>query len=215
MQTREQIISALENPGLIAVVRAKSADQVLPLAEALVAGGILAVEITMTTPKAIEMIRQATAALGSRALIGVGTVLDVETCSRALEAGAQFVVSPITRPALVPVAHQAGRPVMLGALTPTEAQTAYEAGSDFIKLFPADAFGPNYIKAIRAPLPHLRIVPTGGVDLTTIADFFKVGCTAVGVGSPLLTREILINNDWPALITRARQFVTASQAARK
>ena len=188
MRTKEQIISELTNPGIIAVVRAKRAAQVMPLAEALLAGGVVAVEITMTTPDAINAIRDAGTKLGNKALIGVGTVLDAKTCQAAIDAGAQFVVSPITRTELVPICRKAGRPVMLGAYTPTEAQTAHEAGSDFVKIFPADGLGAKYIKALRAPLPHLRIVPTGGVDLKTIADFFQdvaeiLDSFVTGVGS--------------------------------
>ena len=143
---------------------------------------------------------------GSRGWIGVGTILDVDTCRAALDAGAQYVVSPIVRPELVEVAHAAGRPVMLGAYTPTEAQLAHEAGSDFIKIFPADGLGPNYIKALRAPLPHLRIVPTGGVDLNTAADFPRAGCVALGVGSSLVSARILQEDNWSALTRVAREF---------
>jgi len=214
MRTKAQIIEQLLHPGVIAVVRARHSDQVVPLAEALVAGGIIAVEITMTTPDAIAAIREASAKLGERALIGVGTVLDEATCEVALAAGAQFVVSPIGRRELVTMAHQAGKPIMLGAYTPTEAQLAHEAGADFIKIFPADGLGPNYIKALRAPLPHLRLVPTGGVDLQTIADFFKAGCVAVGAGSSLISRGVLDQDDWPTLTRTAAAFVQAAMAAR-
>jgi 2-dehydro-3-deoxyphosphogluconate aldolase/(4S)-4-hydroxy-2-oxoglutarate aldolase len=214
MQSKAEIISRLTNPGVIAVVRALRSEQVIPLAEALVDGGIIAVEITLTTPEAIQAIREASRHFGSRALIGVGTVLKPFECQQALDAGAQFVVTPICRTELVALAHQATKPVMLGAYTPTEAQLAHEAGADFVKLFPADGLGPGYIKALRAPLPHLRIVPTGGVDLKTIGEFFRAGCPAVGAGSALITKEILQNDDWPQLTKRAREFVAAAQAAR-
>lgn len=214
MRTKSQIIEQLLDPGIIAVVRAKRADQVVPLAKALVTGGLIAVEITMTTPHAIAAIREATVQLGDRALIGVGTVLDEGTCRAAIEAGAQFIVSPICRHELVPIAHEAGKPIMLGAYTPTEAQLAHEAGSDFIKIFPADGLGPNYIKALRAPLPHLKIVPTGGVDLKTIGEFFKAGCVAVGAGSSLLSKDILEKDDWATLTKLATAFVQAARAAR-
>jgi len=119
----------------------------------------------------------------------LGTVSTPTPAGPALDAGAQYVVSPIMRPALIGIAHAAGKPVMLGSYTPTEAQLAHEAGSDFIKIFPADGLGANYIKALRAPLPHLRIVPTGGVDLNTATDFLKAGCVALGVGSSLVFGE--------------------------
>jgi 2-dehydro-3-deoxyphosphogluconate aldolase/(4S)-4-hydroxy-2-oxoglutarate aldolase len=215
MRNKAEIISLLTNPGVIAVVRAQKTEQVPPLAEALIAGGVIAVEITMTTPNAIAAIRDASERFGHRALIGVGTVLDDETCRAALSAGAEFVVSPICRTELVKIAHAADRPIMLGAYSPTEAQRAHEAGSDFIKIFPADTLGPAYIKALRAPLPHLRLVPTGGVDLKTIGDFFKAGCQAVGVGSSLTSKQILDSSNWPELTRLAAEFVKAANAARK
>src|SRR5206468_4136700 len=190
------------------------AEQVLPLSEALIAGGVIAIEITMTTPNAISAIREARQKIGERALIGVGTVLDVEPCRSAISAGAQFVVTPICRPEFVPIAHAADLPVMLGAYTPTEAQLSHEVGADFIKIFPADNLGPGYIKALRAPLPHLRIVPTGGVDALNVADFFSAGCAAVGVGSALVSADILQRADWPELTRRAKDSTKAAQAAR-
>lgn len=214
MRTKAEITAALLNPGIIAVVRARSAEQVPPLSEALLAGGVNAIEITMTTPNAIEAIRQAVRAYGKQAVIGVGTVLDKATCEAAIEAGAEFVVTPVLRTEFVKIAHAANRPVMLGAYTPTEAQTAYEAGADFIKIFPADTLGPGYIKALRAPLPHLRIVPTGGVDVHNVADFLKAGCVALGVGGSLVSSKILETSDWTALTKKAREFVEAATSAR-
>ena len=215
MRTKPEIISLLTNPGIIAVVRAHKPEQVPPLAEALIAGGVLAIEITMTTPNALAAIHDARAQLGERALVGVGTVLDVQTCRGAIVAGAEFVVTPICRTGFVPIAHAAGRPIMLGAYTPTEAQLAHEAGADFVKLFPADSLGPGYIKALRAPLPHLRLVPTGGVDLHNVADFLKAGCAALGVGSSLVSAKILQEADWPELTQRATAFVNAARQARQ
>jgi 2-dehydro-3-deoxyphosphogluconate aldolase / (4S)-4-hydroxy-2-oxoglutarate aldolase len=214
MRTKAEIISLLTNPGIIAVVRAQKAEQVIPLSEALLAGGVIAIEITMTTPNAIAAIGEASRKLGDRALIGVGTVLDEKTCRDALAAGAEFVVTPICRPEFVAIVHTAQRPVMLGAYTPTEAQIAHEAGSDFIKIFPADGLGPGYIKALRAPLPHLRIVPTGGVDVDNVADFLKAGCAAVGVGGSLVAAKLLSEGNWPELTRRAAAFVKAAQQAR-
>lgn len=214
MPTRSEIIAALKNPGIIAVVRAERPEQVLPLSEALLAGGVIAIEITMTTPNAIEAIRETSAKLGDKALIGVGTVLDVETCRKAIEASAQFVVTPIMRPAIAEAAHALDKPVMLGAYTPTEAQLAHEAGADFIKIFPAEGLGPNYIKSLRAPLPHLNIVPTGGVDLHNVAEFLKAGCAALGVGSSLVSKKILQEANWSELTRLAKAFVEAANAAR-
>jgi 2-dehydro-3-deoxyphosphogluconate aldolase/(4S)-4-hydroxy-2-oxoglutarate aldolase len=214
MRTKSAIISLLTDPGIIAVVRAQQTAQVLPLSEALIAGGVRVIEITMTTPNALAAIREAREKLGDRALIGVGTVLDADTARAAIAAGAEFVVTPICRTELVAIAHAAGCPIMLGAYTPTEAQVAHEAGADFIKIFPADTLGAGYIKSLRAPLPHLRIVPTGGVDVQNVADFLKAGCAALGVGSSLVSAKILQSADWPELTRRASAFVAAARQAR-
>jgi 2-dehydro-3-deoxyphosphogluconate aldolase/(4S)-4-hydroxy-2-oxoglutarate aldolase len=214
MRTKSDIISLLTNPGIIAVVRAQQASQVLPLSEALIAGGVRVIEITMTTPNALAAIREAREKLGERALIGVGTVLDADICRAAIAAGAEFVVTPICRTELVAIAHAAGCPIMLGAYTPTEAQLAHEAGADFIKIFPADSLGVGYIKALRAPLPHLRIVPTGGVDVQNVGELLKAGCAALGVGSSLVSTKILQEADWPELTRRASAFVTAARQVR-
>ncbi|HOC56509.1 MAG TPA: bifunctional 4-hydroxy-2-oxoglutarate aldolase/2-dehydro-3-deoxy-phosphogluconate aldolase [Verrucomicrobiota bacterium] len=213
MRTKAEIISLLTNPGVIAIVRAQQAAQVGPLFEALIAGGLNAIEITMTTPNALGAIREAREKIGERALTGVGTVITADTCRAAIEAGAEFVVTPVCRPELVAIAHAAGRPIMLGAYTPTEAQTAHEAGADFVKIFPADKLGPGYIKALRGPLPHLRIVPTGGVDVPNVADFLKAGCAALGVGTALVSPKILQEGDWPELTRRAAAFAAAARQA--
>jgi 2-dehydro-3-deoxyphosphogluconate aldolase / (4S)-4-hydroxy-2-oxoglutarate aldolase len=214
MRPKSDIISLLTNPGIIAIVRTQQAAQVAPLVEALLAGGIRAIEITMTTPNALAAIREASEKAGDRAVIGVGTVLDADTCRAAITAGAEFVVTPICRTELVAIAHAAGCPIMLGAYTPTEAQKAHEAGTDFVKIFPADGLGAGYIKALRAPLPHLRIVPTGGVDVQNVADFLKAGCAALGVGSALVSAKILQEADWAELTRRAAAFVNAARPAR-
>ena len=214
MRTKTEIISLLTDPGIIAIVRAQQSAQVVPLFEALLAGGVRAIEITMTTPNALAAIREARDKLGERALVGVGTVLDVNTCRAAIAAGAEFVVSPICRTGLVPIAHAAGCPIMLGAYTPTEAQIAHEAGADFVKLFPADNLGSAYIKALLAPLPHLRVVPTGGIDMHNVADFLKAGCAALGVGSSLVSAKILQEANWPELTRRAAALVNAVRQAK-
>ena len=213
-RSKPEIIEWLLNPGIIAVVRAQRPEQVLPLSEALLAGGVRAIEITTTTPNAVEAMAQAQEKVGDRALFGVGTVLDTATCRAALDAGAEFIVAPIALKELVPLARAAGKPVMLGAYTPTEAQVVHESGADFVKIFPAETLGPGYIKALRAPLPHLRIVPTGGVELNNVADFLKAGCVALGVGGSLVSASILQQADWPELTRRAAAFVAAAGAAR-
>jgi len=214
MQRKFEVVKLLVDPGIIAIIRTQKAAPAKPIAEALVAGGITAMEFTMTTPNALEAIRQARRAIGERATVGVGTVIDDQDCKSAIDAGAEFVVTPVCRPELVAIAHGAGCPIMLGAYTPTEAQTAHEAGADFVKIFPADNLGPAYIKALRAPLPHLRIVPTGGVDVYNVGHFLKAGCVAVGIGSSLLSAKIVENSDWPELTRRAAALVDAARQAR-
>ena len=214
MSSRSEIAARLVGLGIVAVVRVPKREQVLPVCEALVAGGVLALEITLTVPDALAAIREAARIFGGRALVGAGTVVDVAQARAVIDAGAQFLVSPITRTELIGVAHAAGRPVMIGAYTPTEAQLAHEAGADFIKIFPADKLGPGYIKNLRGPLPHLKIVPTGGVDLQTAPEFLQAGCAALGVGSSLLSAEILRTQNWPELTRLAGEFVRVVREAR-
>lgn len=214
MHSRGEICEALKRNVLIAVVRTTEPKQILPICEALVKGGIHSIEITFTVPDALKALASANEQFGEQAIIGAGTVLRAKQCNDAISAGAQFVVSPIAEVGLVPVAHAAGKPVMLGAYTPTEAQAVYETGADFVKLFPADKLGPSYVKALRAPLPHLQIVPTGGVDLQTVEGFLKAGCVALGIGSSLLTLEILQNNRYQELTRLAEDFVKTVKSYR-
>ncbi len=206
MSEREKIVSGIEAEGLVAIVRVRRPELTLPLAKALVAGGIRAVELTMSIPNALEAVRTIDRELGDKILLGVGTVIDDDTCRAAIDAGAKYVISPITRPSLVAVAHALDRPVMLGAYTPTEAQAAHEAGSDFVKIFPADTLGPSYIKSLLAPLPHLKIVPTGGVNLDTMEAYLAAGSAALGTGSALLKKEIIAGENWGELERLAKRF---------
>jgi len=214
MLRKFEVVKLLVDPGVVAIIRTQKAAPAKQIAEALIASRITAMEFTMTTPNAIEAIREARQVVGDRATVGVGTVINAHMCKSAIEAGAEFVVTPICRPELVEIAHAAGCPIMIGAYTPTEAQDANDAGADFVKIFPADNLGPAYVKALRAPLPHLRIVPTGGIDVDNIGDFFKAGCVAVGVGSSLVSGKIVENSDWAELRRRAEALVTAARLAR-
>jgi len=203
---REKIVSGIETEGLVAIVRVPRPELTLPLTKALVAGGIRAVELTMSIPNALEAVRTIDRELGDKILLGVGTVIDDDTCRAAIDAGAKYVISPITRPSLVAAAHALDRPVMLGAYTPTEAQAAHEAGSDFVKIFPADTLGPSYIRSLLAPLPHLKIVPTGGVNLDTMEAYLAAGSAALGTGSALLKKEIIAGENWGELERLAKRF---------
>jgi 2-dehydro-3-deoxyphosphogluconate aldolase/(4S)-4-hydroxy-2-oxoglutarate aldolase len=212
MLSHPEIIACLLDPGVIPVIRADNGDHVLPACEALVAAGITALEITLTTPNALACIREASRRFSGTAITGAGSVTNVEMCRAAIEAGAQFIVTPIMRPEIAQVAKAAGCAVVLGAFTPTEAQLAYEAGADFVKIFPAD--GPAYIKAVRAPLPHLKVIPTSGVNLQTAPEFFAVGCVAIGVGSCLISPKLLREGNWAELTRLAREFVEIARKCR-
>jgi 2-dehydro-3-deoxyphosphogluconate aldolase/(4S)-4-hydroxy-2-oxoglutarate aldolase len=211
MTSRAEIVARLLDPGIIPVVRADNAAHVMPACEALVAGGMTTLEITMTTPNALACIREACKRFGKQAIVGAGTVMTAEMCRATIEAGATFVVSPITRPEIVQTAHAANCAAILGAFTPTEAQLAYEAGSDLIKIFPADS--PGYIKAMLSPMPHLKIIPTSGVNLQSGPEFFAVGCVAIGVATSLVSPKILREENWAELTRLARQFVEMTRKA--
>jgi len=213
--TKPEIIDRILNPGIVAVIRTDSSEQLLSVAEALCEGGVTALEITMTTPNAIQVISEVGKKLGSKALMGVGTVLDAETCRAAILAGAEFVVTPVFRPDVIRLCNRYGKPIASGAYTPTEALLGHESGADFIKIFPADQTGPAYIRNLLAPLPMLRIIPTGGVTVETAASFIQAGCAALAAGSSLASKEILKNNDWKKLAALAAAFVEAVKKARE
>jgi len=200
--------------GIVAVVRAKSSGQLIDVARSLLAGGVDCIEITMTTPNALEVIRQCRQAVAG-AMIGVGSVLDAATAEAAIQAGAQFVVSPIFDPAVVAKAHQHDVPVVPGCFTPTEICAATVAGADLVKVFPAGFFGPEYVKALLAPMPHLKLTPTGGVDLTTAAAWIKAGAKTLGVGSALVTGKALAEGNFDEIERLARQYVQIVAEARK
>jgi 2-dehydro-3-deoxyphosphogluconate aldolase / (4S)-4-hydroxy-2-oxoglutarate aldolase len=166
-------------------------------------------EVTMTTPDALGVIKSVSEALGDQIIMGVGTVLDTETCRMAILAGAKFVVTPVMKIEIIQMCHRYSVPIACGAYTPTEALAAHEAGADFVKIFPADTLGPGFMKAILAPLPMLRLIPTGGVDAGTAKSFLDAGCVAVAAGSSLVSKEILKNRDWAALTARAQALVKA------
>jgi len=212
--SKSAIIDRLLNPGIIAVIRANSSEQLIGASQALYEGGVTALEVTMTTPNALGVISDVSKRFGNKVLVGVGTVLDTETCRAAILAGAEYVVTPITRPEVIKMSHRYGVPITCGAYTPTEAVTAQESGADFVKIFPADQLGALYIKNILGPLPQLQIIPTGGVNLDTVEAFIKAGCVALGAGSSLVSKEILKNQDWKKLTETAAAFVEAIRKAR-
>ncbi len=212
--TKPEILSRLLSPGIIAILRADSSEHLLAVAEALLSGGVTAMEVTMTTPGALEIIGEVNRRFGAQILMGVGSVLDPETARLAILAGAQFVVTPVVRPEVIRVCNRYSKPIACGALTPTEALLAHDSGADFVKIFPADQFGPSYIRNILAPLPMLQVVPTGGVTPENAGDFLAAGSVALGVGSSLVSKSVLEKGDWSELTRRAQRFVDAVQAAR-
>jgi 2-dehydro-3-deoxyphosphogluconate aldolase/(4S)-4-hydroxy-2-oxoglutarate aldolase len=171
--------------------------------------------VTMTTPNALQVITDVTARLGSKLLMGVGSVLDPETCRAAILAGAEFVVTPVTKPDIIRLANRYGKPIVAGAFTPTEALIAHESGADFIKLFPADFAGPSFVKSILAPLPMLQIIPTGGVTAENAHEWLRAGCVAIGVGNCLVSKEVVAKRDWAELKSRAEVLVKAVRKARE
>ena len=206
---KTDVIKQIREIGIIPVVRATTADEAMRAIDAIREGGISVLEITMTVPNAFSVIEQVTTRFGSDALVGAGTVLDAEDAKSCIASGAQFVVSPALDLETIAYCREQGVAVMPGALTPTEVVQAWNAGADFVKVFPAGAVGgPNYLKSLKAPLPQIELVPTGGVNLKTAADFIKAGAAALGVGADLVAGE-------GAKITeKARQFVEIVREAR-
>lgn len=215
MSTRPSIVGQMESSGIIAVIRADSPAELVEVCRSLRDGGVVCSEITMTTPGALDAIQKAAAALGSEAVIGVGSVLDPETARLAILAGAQFVVSPILNPAVIEMAHRYGKAVIPGGLTPTEILSAWQAGADLVKVFPANHFGPGYFKDLLAPMPQLRLTPTGGVTLETVGDWLKAGAACLGIGSALVKKELIKARDWAGLAKLAGKYIAAVQRARQ
>jgi len=214
--TKQEVAKRIGEIGIVPVVRAASAKQGMQAAEAVCEGGIPIVEMTMTVPGAIDLISQLAKSMGSDVLVGAGTVTDAETANRCIEAGAEFLVSPGFDLEVVQLANRAGKFVIAGALTPTEVITAWKAGSDLVKVFPCGTVGgAKYIKALKAPLPHIPMVPTGGVNLDTAADFFLAGAAAVGVGGELVSAAALQSGNTNEIVVAARKFVSIVRETRE
>lgn len=204
-------LHVLRERKVVAIMRAKSSEELIEAAEAICAGGISVIEVTMTTPNALHVIEKARAKFRDEVLFGAGSVLDPETARAAILAGAQFVVCPTLKLETINVCKRYGIPVMPGAYTPTEVLTAWEHGADMVKVFPTSVGGPAYIKAIKAPLPQVRLAAVGGVNLNNTADFFRAGCDAVGVGGELVSQDLLDKRDFDTLTERACNFLKAAQ----
>jgi 2-dehydro-3-deoxyphosphogluconate aldolase / (4S)-4-hydroxy-2-oxoglutarate aldolase len=203
------MLQRIQSTGIIPIIRVPGADEALRLTQAVLEGGIDVVEVTMTVPGALQVLERLAVGSGDSLLLGAGTVLDPESARLCILAGARFLVTPNLEPSVIRMAHRYGVPVAAGAMTPTEVARALEEGADLIKLFPSSGLGPSYLKALRAPLPQAPLVPTGGVSLENIGDWFAAGAVAVGVGG-----ELTAGGD-PATVTRrAREFRAAVRRAR-
>jgi 2-dehydro-3-deoxyphosphogluconate aldolase/(4S)-4-hydroxy-2-oxoglutarate aldolase len=213
---RETIVSEVIKRKVVAILRLKEPGKLKKVAEAIYAGGVSAIEITMTVPNAIQLIEEMSRELSSDILLGVGSVLNAKTAEDAIKAGAKYVVSPILKKEIIEAAHKFNVPAMPGCFTPTEIQTAYEAGADIIKVFPADILGMAFFKGVLAPMPHLRLMPTGGVSLTNAGEWINAGASAVGIGSALLDKEAITNENYSKLTENAQMVMKSiSDAAKK
>lgn len=213
--SREETVKSLIDVGAVAVIRLSDHNKLIKVAQAIYQGGISGIEITMTVPNAITVIADASKEIGSYMNVGVGSVLNAETAQKAIDAGAKYVVSPIFKKEIIDIAHENGAPAMPGAFTPTEIQAAYEAGADIVKVFPADVVGMAFFKGVLAPMPHLKLMPTGGVTLTNAGDWLKAGACAVGVGSALLDRKAIAAENYGVLTENAKTLMESLARAKQ
>ncbi len=205
--SRDQVVQQIAQAGIVAVLRADNGKVLADVTEALVAGGVTALEVTFTVPKAHQVLEYVADRFGDQIQLGAGTVLDAETARIAILAGAQFLVSPAVDLPTIELAHRYDKAMLPGALTPTEVVTAWQAGADVVKIFPSDLTGPGYLKALKGPLPQVRMMPTGGVNLDTAEDFLKAGAFALGVGGSLVEKKAVESNDMDRIRDLAAQYV--------
>ena len=212
---RSSVVSALREVGIIPVIRAPSAEAAVAVVEALLQAGLTVAEITMTVPNAIDAIASVAKRFGNKVLVGAGTVTDADTARRAVDAGAEFIVTPCLVPEVIDAARRADVAVLPGALTPTEVLEAFRLGGDMVKVFPAQSVGgAAYLRALRGPFPQIPLVPTGGVTLDTVREMFGAGAAAVGVGSELISKDALAKRDYGAISALASLFIAAVREAR-
>jgi 2-dehydro-3-deoxyphosphogluconate aldolase/(4S)-4-hydroxy-2-oxoglutarate aldolase len=208
-------VATLREVGIIPIIRASSAEAVVPVAEALLQAGLPICEITLTVPNAIDAIGAVAKRFSGKLLLGAGTVTDAETARRAVEAGAEFIVTPCLVPAVIEAAQRAGVAVLPGALTPSEVFEAFRSGGDMVKIFPVQSVGgAAYLRALRGPFPGIPLVPTGGVTLENLSELFQAGAAAVGVGSELISKDALDRRDYAAIGALAKRFLAAARQAR-
>ncbi len=213
--SREKTLDRILEGGIVAVVRSESSEPLVNVIRALAEGGVTAAEVTFTVPDAVEVIRQVRREVGDAVVLGAGTVLDPETARAAILAGAEYIVAPTVNLDVIRLCRRYDKVVMPGAFSPTEVLTAWEAGADVVKVFPADVGGPSYLKALRGPLPQIRLMPTGGVDLTTAENFLKAGACCLGVGSALVDPKAISSNDFARIRDLAAQYVAVVRQFRR
>ncbi|MEM6285543.1 MAG: bifunctional 4-hydroxy-2-oxoglutarate aldolase/2-dehydro-3-deoxy-phosphogluconate aldolase [Bacteroidota bacterium] len=211
--TRADVVRWIERDRAVAVVRLDAPDRLVEVAQALQVGGVVCFEVTMTVPGAIDGIRAVTEAMRGSVLVGAGSVTDAATARAAIEAGARYVVSPVFRREVIAAAHALDAAAMPGCFTPTEILAAHEAGADVVKVFPAGSLGPGFIRGVLAPMPHLKLMPTGGVSLDNATEWLRAGAVAVGAGSALVERDAVAARDWGRLTANARRLRQAVDAA--
>jgi 2-dehydro-3-deoxyphosphogluconate aldolase / (4S)-4-hydroxy-2-oxoglutarate aldolase len=214
VEGRASVAKRLEQLGAVAVIRLKDPDTLRAVVEALAAGGVRALEVTMTVPRAVELIRELAPSMPEGFLLGAGTVTDVATARAVIDAGAAFVVGPIFRPDVIAACHERDIAAIPGCFSPTEIFAAHEAGADIIKIFPATSLGPQFIKDVRAPLPQVKLMPTGGVTLDNAGDWIRAGACAIGVGSALVDAKAIERGRFDAIAASAQRLVANVAAAR-
>ena len=212
---RADTVSRIEACGVVAVIRLQDGSRLRAVVDALAAGGITSLEVTMTVPRAIELIGEIAPKLPPGFLIGAGTVVDADTARAAVHAGARFIVGPVFRPAVIEAAHAAGAAAMPGCFSPTEILAAWEAGADLVKVFPATALGPVYFKDLHGPLPQVRLMPTGGVSLENAGDWIRAGAVAIGVGGALVDPKLVAAGNYDGITARAKRFIERVRTARE
>jgi 2-dehydro-3-deoxyphosphogluconate aldolase/(4S)-4-hydroxy-2-oxoglutarate aldolase len=205
--TRADLLQQLLATKIIAIIRLSNSEPVFELAQALFRGGVKAIEVTMGTPNALEEIHKLSQIEG--VIPGVGSVIDPQTAKAAIEAGAQFIVTPVSKPEVIQMAHQMDKPILSGAMTPTEILQAYEWGADIVKLFPAANLGATYFKAVKAPIPHVPIMPTGGITVENAADWIANGAVCLGVGSTLVNQSLITQRDYKSITSVAKAMTEA------
>ena len=212
---KEKTLAAILKIGIVPIVRANRADHAIEAAKAVYRGGVGVLEVTMTVPGAVKVLEKVADEFGDRIVLGAGTVLDPETARTVMLAGAEFLVTPALNVKTIEMCHRYSKPVIPGALTPTEVMNAWENGADMVKIFPCGNLGgPRYIKALKAPLPQVLMVPPGGVRLDNAADFFQAGASAIAVGSEMVSRKALESHDYASIEENARQFLKVVEEAR-